>query len=120
MSPAPNRSETSAIRRVPPSPREEYASIPQAPKPNASITEAVTNSRWKALRDMSEPPVGEVRHRDHHQHQKKNGGERQRGVNELFLGNQVHEIRGDERRLQRRDEEGHEDGGHGPEVERGY
>src|ERR1035437_3029107 len=100
------------------------ATIPDAPQkllpvekahaaqPNDSAVSSVTKIRWKAFSDIlvSGGSGRKIIHREHrqaHQPDEKNHRENEDGIDHFFLGQQVHEITGDEKGVHDGDGENH-------------
>src|SRR5476649_493524 len=98
---------------IPIPPRTELPSAnAHAAQPNDSVVSSVTKIRWKAFSDIS-VRLGSGRkivqrpHRQSHQAGEKEHGESERGVDRLFLGQQMHEKTGDDKGIDTGDGEDH-------------
>src|ERR1041385_3212939 len=93
MSARPAASEATAASSVQTSPEPEYDRKSQTENPIASRTEREMKKIWNALRDtVIEDRIRVMEERKRHQHGEEHDGQQKRGVDDLLLGDEVHEI----------------------------
>src|SRR6185436_5188424 len=80
-------------------------------RPSAKSTDAEMNNTWNAFNDIALAPdtIAHGPHRDEEQDDEKRDREQEHPEDQLLLGDQLHEIAGDQRSLDRRDHEGDRD-----------